>query len=53
MKTSVKNRQYLDVDVPLPTQAPTVGQHTQQVLREVLGYDDAKLAELRESGALG
>ncbi|MBX3283946.1 MAG: CaiB/BaiF CoA-transferase family protein [Acidimicrobiales bacterium] len=44
---------YLDVDVPLPTRAPTVGQHTEQVLHDVLGYDDAKIAELRESGALG
>ena len=40
-------------DVPLPTRAPTVGQHTDEVLHEVLGYDDAKVAELRASGALG
>jgi len=44
---------YLDVDVPLPTKAPTVGQHTDEVLREVLGYDDARIAALRESGTLG
>lgn len=44
---------YLDVDIDLPTHAPTVGQHTEQVLRETLGYDDAKIASLRESGALG
>ena len=44
---------YLDVDVPLPTKAPTVGQHTDEVLREVLGYDEARIAALRESGALG
>jgi crotonobetainyl-CoA:carnitine CoA-transferase CaiB-like acyl-CoA transferase len=44
---------YLDVDVPVPTKAPTVGQHTDEVLREVLGYDDAKIAELRAAGALG
>ena len=44
---------YLDIDVPLPTKAPTVGQHTDEVLHEVLGYDDAKVAELRASGALG
>ena len=30
--------------------APGLGEHTDEVLREVLGYDDAKLAELREAG---
>ncbi|CAN5749343.1 CaiB/BaiF CoA-transferase family protein [soil metagenome] len=44
---------YLDVDLPLPTKAPTVGQHTDEVLAEVLGYDDARIAALRETGALG
>ena len=38
---------FLDVDLPVPTKAPTVGQHTDEVLREVLGYDDAKVAALR------
>ena len=38
---------------PCPTKAPTVGQHTDEVLRDVLGYDAAKVASLRESGALG
>ena len=28
-------------DAPVPTQAPTVGQHSEDVLRRVLGYDDA------------
>ena len=36
----------------VPTKAPEVGEHTDTVLRAVLGYDDAKLAELRESGAI-
>ena len=27
--------------LPEPTKAPTVGQHTEAVLREVLGWDDA------------
>ena len=44
---------YLDVDLPVPTKAPTVGQHTDEVLHDVLGYDAAKVASLRESGALG
>jgi crotonobetainyl-CoA:carnitine CoA-transferase CaiB-like acyl-CoA transferase len=40
-------------DLPTPSKAPTVGEHTDDVLRDVLGYDDARIAGLRESGALG
>jgi crotonobetainyl-CoA:carnitine CoA-transferase CaiB-like acyl-CoA transferase len=40
-------------DLPLPTKAPTVGEHSEDVLRSVLGYDDARIAALREAGALG
>jgi len=36
----------------VPGKAPEVGEHTDAVLREVLGYDDAKIASLRESGAI-
>ncbi len=32
--------------------APTIGQHTDQILRG-LGYDDGKIAKLRETGAVG
>jgi len=32
---------------------PRLGEHTEQVLDEVLGYDKALVAELRRSGALG
>lgn len=32
---------------------PTLGQHTESVLREVLGMDDARIGELRRGGALG
>jgi crotonobetainyl-CoA:carnitine CoA-transferase CaiB-like acyl-CoA transferase len=39
--------------VDMPTKAPTAGQHTDEVLREVLDYDDARLSALREAGALG
>jgi crotonobetainyl-CoA:carnitine CoA-transferase CaiB-like acyl-CoA transferase len=39
--------------LPTPTHAPTVGQHTDEVLREVLGYDDDRAASLRDAGALG
>jgi crotonobetainyl-CoA:carnitine CoA-transferase CaiB-like acyl-CoA transferase len=37
----------------LPTKAPDAGQHTEVILREVLGYDDARITSLREAGALG
>jgi crotonobetainyl-CoA:carnitine CoA-transferase CaiB-like acyl-CoA transferase len=40
-------------ELPVPTKAPTVGQHSDEVLRSVLHYDDARLKELREAGALG
>ncbi|KIZ40394.1 MULTISPECIES: CoA transferase [Rhodopseudomonas] len=36
-----------------PVSAPTVGQHTETVLRELLGYDDAGLAEHAAAGAFG
>ncbi len=32
--------------------APHIGEHTDDVLRGVLGYDDAKIAELRASGVI-
>ena len=40
-------------ELPEPTHAPTVGEHTERVLSEVLGYDAAEIAALREGGALG
>jgi crotonobetainyl-CoA:carnitine CoA-transferase CaiB-like acyl-CoA transferase len=44
---------YLDEELPVPTKAPTLGEHTDDVLKSVLSYDDARIAELRDSGALG
>jgi len=35
-----------------PGIAPTAGQHTDEVLRDVLGYDEARIAALRESGVV-
>ena len=35
------------------TPPPTLGEHTLEVLRGELGYDDAAIAALRERGALG
>lgn len=43
----------LDEELPVPTKAPTVGQHTDEVLRDLLGYDDERVAALRRDGALG
>jgi len=40
-------------ELPGPAKAPTVGQHTDEVLVRVLGYDAARIAKLRASGALG
>jgi crotonobetainyl-CoA:carnitine CoA-transferase CaiB-like acyl-CoA transferase len=36
-----------------PVAAPAVGQHTNEVLRDLLGYDDDHLAQLADSGAFG
>ncbi len=40
-------------ELPEPGRAPSVGEHSEDVLRRVLGYDAARIAKLRESGALG
>jgi crotonobetainyl-CoA:carnitine CoA-transferase CaiB-like acyl-CoA transferase len=34
------------------THPPTLGEHTESVLREVLGYDEARLAELRSQSVI-
>jgi crotonobetainyl-CoA:carnitine CoA-transferase CaiB-like acyl-CoA transferase len=34
------------------TPPPTFGQHTAQVLRDLLGYSDADIAALRDSGVI-
>jgi crotonobetainyl-CoA:carnitine CoA-transferase CaiB-like acyl-CoA transferase len=36
-----------------PVAAPMLGQHSEEVLAEVLGFDEAAIAEARASGALG
>ena len=33
--------------------APSAGQHTDEVMAEVLGLDEARIAELREGGIFG
>ena len=39
--------------LPEPTMAPTVGEHTEAVLRDVLGWDDDRIAAARDAGAFG
>jgi len=36
-----------------PVAAPLLGEHTQEILRELLGYDDSRLAALTAAGAFG
>ena len=43
----------VDEEHPLPTKAPDAGEHTDAILRDVLGYGDDRIAELRAAGALG
>jgi crotonobetainyl-CoA:carnitine CoA-transferase CaiB-like acyl-CoA transferase len=44
---------FVGEDLPRPARAPTVGQHTDDVLRSVLGYDDNQIAIARDGGAFG
>jgi crotonobetainyl-CoA:carnitine CoA-transferase CaiB-like acyl-CoA transferase len=44
---------FADVELPTPTMAPTLGQHTDEVLAEVAGYDADTLAAKRAAGAFG
>jgi crotonobetainyl-CoA:carnitine CoA-transferase CaiB-like acyl-CoA transferase len=44
---------FVGEELPHPAKAPTVGQHTEDVLRSVLGYDDARIATARREGAFG
>ena len=39
--------------LPVPTMAPTVGEHSEQVMEEVLGKSKEEIAKLRETGAFG
>lgn len=39
-----------DKGVTIERAAPDLGQHTEEVLRDLLGYDDAKLEELAKTG---
>ena len=44
---------FFDEELPVPSHAPTVGQQTDEVLSEVLGLSEDRLAALRDQGILG
>ncbi len=44
---------FVGQELPSPSKAPTVGEHNDEVLAELLGYDADKIAALRGAGALG
>ena len=50
---SSRRLHFVGEELPHPAKAPTVGQHTEDVLRSVLGYDDARIAAARSEGAFG
>lgn len=43
---------FLGEELPCPSRAPKVGQHTDDVLREFAGYDDERIAALRAAGVV-
>ena len=52
-RTAVSPLHFVGESLPHPAKAPTVGQHTEAVLRSVLGYDDNQISAAREGGAFG
>lgn len=44
---------YSATPVADPVAAPGIGQHTAQILRELLGYSEQRIAELTRAGAVG
>jgi crotonobetainyl-CoA:carnitine CoA-transferase CaiB-like acyl-CoA transferase len=42
-----------DGEVRRPRRAPRLGEHTDDILRQVLGYGEATIARLRAAGAIG
>jgi crotonobetainyl-CoA:carnitine CoA-transferase CaiB-like acyl-CoA transferase len=40
-------------EIRRPTRAPRLGEHTDQILREILGYSETTVGRLRQAGAIG
>jgi len=40
-------------EIRLPTRAPRLGEHTEEILREILGYSESTISRLRQGGAVG
>ncbi len=40
-------------ELPEPARAPLLGEHTDDVLRELCGYDQGRIGELRAAGVVG
>ena len=43
---------FVDAPQPVPTAPPVLGEHTDEILGEVLGLDVERIARLRASGAV-
>ncbi len=43
---------YSNADLKLVNSAPTLGQHTDQVLGDLLGYDADRIARLHDAGVI-
>ncbi len=44
---------FVGEELPVPAHAPTVGEHTDEVLTDLLGWDPTRIAEVRARGGLG